>query len=55
LSKKGIEIESKDINLLEMKDDAIYDDLSSTSNEEELISERVSIVEDFHIKDRPLH
>ena len=41
LSKKGIEIESKDINLLEMKDDAIYDDISSTSNEEEHVSERV--------------
>jgi hypothetical protein len=47
LSKKGIEIESKDINLLEMKDDAIYDDISSNSNEEEHISEMVVQVNDF--------
>jgi len=53
LSKKGIEIESKDINLLEMKDDAIYDDISSTSNEEEHVSERVTLVDDFYTKNHP--
>lgn len=51
LSKKGVEINSKDINLLEIKDDAIYDDISSTSNEEEQISESVAVVDDFEIKD----
>ena len=33
-----------------MKDDAIYDDISSTSNEEEHASERVVKVNDFQIK-----
>jgi len=36
-----------------MKDDAIYDDISSTSNEEEHVSGRVTLVDDFLIKNHP--
>ncbi len=36
-----------------MKDDAIYDDISSTSNEEEQVSERVTLVDDFFTKNHP--
>lgn len=40
-----------------MKDDAIYDDISSTSNEdlEERIDGQSVVVEDFDIRDQPSH
>jgi hypothetical protein len=45
MNKRGMQISSKDINLLQMKDEgAVYEGLSSTSDESELAD---IIVEDI--------
>jgi hypothetical protein len=35
MSKKGIQMETQEVNLLKMTNDAVYDDLSSSSNDDE--------------------